>query len=636
MAQVNRLPADAAHGFGGGALDRSKPLSFRVDGRSIEGFAGDTVLTALLANGIDSVGTHANTPIALDERAAPLLSPRGEPGLVVPADRIPATAGLDLVSGGSGETSRGFLSKLLSGLSAKSGPLALKLDDLPPVPWLDRDPDATLQADVLVVGGGVAGLSAAASASGTVILAERRTWLGGDARYFGTTGDEEAPEKAIARLTAGLKAQVLLGTDVFALTGTTALAHQVQVVDGKLTARAVEIAAKRIILATGAFERLPLFAGNRLPGVVGAIGAFHRADRHGVWLGKRALFSTPSGHGYRLALLAKDAGVSVQRIADTRLGPNSRFIDFCKASGVSFTNGLVPQSAVQVKGKPGLTVGFAVAIEGIKQETALTETDQFVAGGALQPDLSLWLHAGGPTRWDGTRLSASGDLPGVTLAGSAAGYRSITACIASGKFAATGKPATIDDPDIDAIYETPDAATPVAPTVDPRLPAYLDGGPLFAVRPADTESFALPSALGLGELAAAVQLGVIPAASAGSVAAERGVAGADIVDTGWRVKQVEASTELPAFLTGRFGPKPQPCVVTSADARYFERGSLIFLGSAIQDPLQAVGAIVGPAPNRGVGGLALIEREASKGETRLFVRDAGSVVPIERIEKVKS
>ena len=41
----------------------------------------------------------------------------------------------------------------------------------------------------------------------------------------------------------------------------------------------------------------------------------------------------------------------------------------------------------------------------------------------------------------------------------------------------------------------------VAPTVDPRLPAYLDGGPLFAVRPADTESFALPSALGLGELA---------------------------------------------------------------------------------------------------------------------------------------
>ncbi len=633
MAQVNRLAADAPHDFGGGALDRSKPLSFRLDGRVVEAFAGDTVFTALLAGGIDAAGTHAGNAIALDERAAPLLAPRNDPALAIPADRVPALAGIDLVTIGSAEASRGFLGKLLSGFSAKAAGLGLKLDDLPPPPWLDRRPDATLAADTLVVGGGVAGLSAAASASGRVILAERRPWLGGDARYFGTTGDYEAPDAAIARLTAGLKAEVLLATDVFALSGTTARAHQVQVVDGRLSARVVEIEAKRVILATGSFERLPLFAGNRLPGVVGAIAAFHRADRHGVWLGKRALFSTPGGHGYRLALLAKDAGIEVQRIADTRLGPNSRFIDFCKASGVSFTNGLVPQSAVQVKGKPGITVGFAVAIDDIRQETSLTETDQFVAGGALQPDLALWLRAGGPTTWDGTRLAASGTLPDITLAGSAAGYRGITACIASGKLAATGKSAVIDDPDIAAIYETPDAATPVAPTIDPRLPAYLDRGASFATRPADPEAFAHPSALGLGELAAAVQLGAIPAASAGQVAVERGVAGADIVDSGWHVPTQTASAEPPAYLTGRFGPKPQLCTVTSADARYFERGCLIFLGPTIQDPAQAVGTIVGPAPNRGIGGLALIEREASKGETRLFVRDTGGAVPVDKVVK---
>jgi sarcosine oxidase subunit alpha len=633
MAQVNRLPADAAHGFGGGAIDRSKPVSFKVDGRAVDGFAGDTVLTSLLANGIDSVGTYANIPVALDERAAPLLSARGEPGLALPADRILAVSGLDLVTAGAGEASRGLLGKLLSGFSSKPGTLGLRLDDLPPAPWLDREPDVTLQADVLVVGGGVAGLSAASSVSGRVVLAERRPWLGGDARYFGTTGDDEAPDAAIARLAAGHKAEVLLSAEVFAISGTTARVHQVSVAGGRLNARIVAIEAKRIVLATGSFERLPLFAGNRLPGVVGAIAAFHRADRYGVWLGKRALFSTPGGHGYRLALLAKDAGLDVQRIADTRLGPNSRFIDFCKASGVSFTNGLVPQSAVQVKGKPGLTVGFAVAIDDIRQETSLTETDQFVAGGALQPDLSLWLHAGGPTAWDGTRLSASGELPGVVLAGSAAGYRGIAACIASGKTAATAKSAAIADPDIEAIYETPDAATPIAPSVDPRLPAFLDRGATFAARPADPEAFTHPSAIGLGELAAAVQLGAIPAASAGQVAAERGIAGADIVDTGWRVPAAVASTELPAFLTGRFGPKPQLCVITSADARYFERGCLVFLGSAIQDPTQAIGVIVGPAPNRGVGGLALIERDASKGDTRLFVRDAGGAVPVERIEK---
>jgi len=636
MAQVNRLPADAPHSFGGAALDRGKPLSFRLDGRSIEGFAGDTILTALLANGIDTLGTFVGHPIALDERAAPLVAPRGDPGTVMPVDRIPALAGLDLVSVGSGETSRGLLSKLLSGFAGKAQVLGRRLDDLPPAPWLDREPETTLDADLLVVGGGVAGLSAAGAASGKVILAERRSWLGGDARYVGTTGDDEAPEAAIARLTGGLTVEVLLSTEIFALTGTTARAHQVRVENGKLTARVIAIAAKRIVLATGSFERLPLFTGNRLPGVVGAIAAFHRADRHGVWLGRRALFSTPGGHGYRLALLAKDAGLDVQRIADTRLGPNSRFIDFCKASGVSFTNGVVPQAATQVKGQPGLSIGFAVAIEDIRQETGLTETDQFVAGGGLQPDLALWLQAGGATQWDGSRLGATGTLPTIALAGSAAGYRGITACMLSGKAAATGKPADIDDPDIDAIFETPDAATPIAPTVDPRLPAFLDRSTSFAIRPADPESFAHPAGLGLGDLAAAVQLGAIPAASAGQVAAERGVAGADIIDTGWRVPAAATSAELPAYLIGRFGAKPQLCVLTSADARFFERGSLIFTGPAITDPNQAVGCIVAPSPNRGVGGLALIEREASKGAARLFLRDAGGAVPIERIEKQKA
>src|SRR5690606_42490 len=156
-----------------------------------------------------------------------------------------------------------------------------------------------------VIGGGVTGLSAASAATGRTILVDRRTWMGGDARYFGTTGEEESPGTAIARLQSGLAADILLSTEVFALTGTIARAHQMRVENGRPSARIIEIRAQRVVLATGAFERLPLFAGNRLPGVVGAIAAFHRADRHGVWLGRRAFFSTPGAHGYRLALLAK-------------------------------------------------------------------------------------------------------------------------------------------------------------------------------------------------------------------------------------------------------------------------------------------------------------------------------------------
>lgn len=636
MDGTNRLPADAPHGFGGALLDRSKPLSFLLDGRSIPAFAGDTVLSALLANGMDVAGTHNGLPIGVDERSAPLVVRRGEAHLSMPMDRVPALSGLDLVTAGAqGEPARGMLGKLLLGLGGKRGPAALPLDDRPVAPWLERAPDAILETDTLIIGGGLAGLAAAAAATGRTILVERRPWLGGDARYFGTTGDEEPPEAAIARLSKALSADILLLTEVFALNGTIARAHQVRIENGVPSARIVEIRAAKAILASGSFERLPLFPGNRLPGNVGAIAAFHRAERHGVWLGRRALFSTPGSHGYRLALLAHDAGIKVQLLADSRLGANSRFIDFCKASGVPFTTGLVPRAATQIKGQPGLSVGFAVAIDDIAQQTGLTETDQFVAGGGLQPDLSLWLQAGGKAHWANDRLEALGAVPGVNLAGSVAGYRSSTACIASGRMAATGKAAPINDAAIEAIYETPDVPTPVAPPDDGRIPSYLDRGSGLATRPADPAAFARPVALGLGELAAAVQIGAVPAAVAGEVAVERVIVGGDIVDTGWRVPASPAATELPAYLGGRFGSKPQLCVVTSADARYFERGCLVFAGSAITDPALAIGCIVAPAPNRGIGGLALIEREASKGTTQLFVRDAGGAVPIERIERVK-
>lgn len=634
MAQPNRLPADAPHGFGGAELDRSKPVSFRLDGRTLDGFAGDTVLTAALANGIDTAGTRDGHPIALDEACAPLVSPRANPRAIMPMDRVPALSGLDLVLVGAQRARLGLIGRLF-GKGNDPQSLGQRLDDLPPSPWLTAPPDETLEADTLVIGGGVAGLSAAQVASGKTILIERRNWLGGDARYFGTIGDEESPEAAIARLSRNLSAEIFLRTEVFALSGTTARAHQVLVHGNTLSTRVVAITAKRIVLATGAFERLPLFAGNRSPRVVGAVTAFDRADRHGVWLGRRTLMSTPGGSGYRLALLAKDAEIDVQRIADTRLSPNSRFIDFCKASGVSYAVGLVPRSATPLpKGQSGLSVDFAVAIDDIRQDTGTTETEQFVAAGGWQPEVSLWLMAGGRTAWAGDRLEAAGTLPNIVLAGAAAGYRGLTAAIDSGRAAVTGKPAQIDDPLIEAIYESPDGPTPMAPPGNAAR-TFLDHGTRFVLRPTTPDQFNPQQSLGLGDVVAAVQSGSIPAGLAGKVAGERVLADQDIVDSGWKVAVPEAATTLPTYLTGRFGPKPQLCVVTSADARYFERGCLIFASSSLTDPAQAIGTIVSSTPGGGVGGLALIEREASKGETRIFVRDAGGAVPVERIEKVK-
>jgi sarcosine oxidase subunit alpha len=94
--QPHRLAAAAPHGLGGALLDRAKPLRFHLNGRLVEGFAGDTVLSAALANGIQSAGRHADTPLALDETFAPLAVTRGTGPL--PMDRTPALDGADFTT----------------------------------------------------------------------------------------------------------------------------------------------------------------------------------------------------------------------------------------------------------------------------------------------------------------------------------------------------------------------------------------------------------------------------------------------------------------------------------------------------------------------------------------------------------
>src|SRR5690606_6527113 len=130
-----------------------------------------------------------------------------------------------------------------------------------------------------------------------------------------------------------------------------------------------------------------------------------------------------------------------------------------------------------------LAVSFAVAIDGISQNGSNLETDQLVAAGGWQPDIALWLLAGGAARWDGVNrwLAAHGTVTGMVTAGAAAGYRSNAACGASGKSAMLrllGQPAPdVEERLIAAIYETPDASTPIAPDRDAMQHlAFLDRG----------------------------------------------------------------------------------------------------------------------------------------------------------------
>lgn len=668
--QPNRLAAADTHKFSGAEIDRSRPLSFRLNGRQIEGFAGDTVLSAALASGIESVGLRGGEPIGLTERFAPAVmpaGPAGDPATALPMERMPALPGLDLVTLGSLReriAAAGPLARLRHLLLGPGRSLNLRLDDPDIVggAWRDLQPQTTLETDTLVIGGGLAGMTAAATAAAageTVVLVERRPMLGGDARFFGTKENEEPPEAAIARLCAQLSQMqsvtTLTRTEAHGLSGTTVRAHQIEVHNGRATPRALVINAKRVVLATGAFERLPVFPGNRSPGIGGAVAAFHRADRYGIWLGKRTLFNTPHNFGYRLALLAKDAGVQVERITDARVNPQSRFIDFCKASGITLAGGLVPKAAIPARsGLSGVSVRFAVAIEDISQETAPIQADQFVAAGGWQPELSLWLMAGGRCGWSVRAgwLDGVGELDGVKLAGSAAGFRNSSACMQSGR-SAVGEllgrpPVAVDDRQIEAIYESPDGPTPVNPRRDAgKSRAFLGSGFGFAARilaasrrdPASVVA-AHPQALELDEVVAAVQVGKIPQGEAGLVATEHCLGPGVIANSGWRVSPPPIETQAipapPNYLAGRFGPKPQLSVVGVADARFFEPGCLIFLSSDENDPLKAVGVIIGPAPGGRSGGLAMVGKAPTGIGTKLFVRDTSGLVPVELLERLKA
>lgn len=662
--QPNRLPADARHGFGGSAIDRSRPLSFRLNGRAYEAFAGDTVLSALLAAGVEGAGIHHGSIIALGERFAPPVAPArtaSDPAKAMPMDRVPVADGLELVTlGPRGDAGRfgAAVARLLGRFAPRIRALGHRLDDPRAFdgPWLQATPAETVDTDTLVVGGGVAGMSAAvaaAEAGDRVVLVERQPALGGDASFFGPVGEEETPEDAIARLSARIAGTdsitVITNTDAFGIAGMHVLAHRIEAPDGEPRGRVLELIAKRIVLATGTSERLPVFAGNRLPGITGALTAFHRATRYGLWPAGRTLVSTPHNFSYRLALHASDAGVAVQRVVDSRIAPQSRFIDFCKASGITLAAGMVPRLAERAGREEALQVAFSVAIEGVGHAPVPIVTDFFVAAGTWQPRLALWLMAGGHCRYEPSRrwLAPAGAVENVVLAGSAAGYRNNTACVLSGERAVAlllglDAPA-IDDTGIEAIYESPDDAPPVAPWRQSRAGTFLDAGGTFTLRPHPHSGAAqhpLPDQLhtmSIADVAASVELGLIAAEDAGSVAAERCLAGGDIIDTGWRVP-ADGEPRAPgitAYLAGRFGHAPKLVALTASDGRVFETGCLVYPSSDAKDPFAAIGAIVGRARDGAPGGMAAIDSAALASAPALFVRDTSGPVAV-RLEETSA
>ena len=661
-SQPNRLGTDRQHQFHGSAIDRTRPLQFRLDGRVISGFAGDTVLSAVLASGIDAVGPLAGSPLALSARHAPTISfaaLAGDHRRALPMERTSATDGADYLT-----TARKIRGNPLARLLRRRGrTLDIDLDrpDALARPWLGTPSAAGPEADLVVVGGGIAGMAAAlagARRGQRVVLAEATPLLGGKARLFGTREGEETPDEAIARLAEAVMASdaitVLTSAEAFALRPGVVRLHQVEMLDGTPAGRVIDIVAPRIILATGALERLPLFPGNRLPGVAGTLEAFELAQLYGVWPGASALIATSSSPAYRLAMLATDAGTMVPRIIDSRPRPQSRFIEFSKAYGITLAAGTIVASAAPAPKGRGLVVAPQLSMDGYARPEPAITVDRLVVCGGWQPDLTLWHMAGGESAWNGatTRLEPHNGPDGIVLAGSAAGWLSSSACMASGGDAVDvllgRQRRLVEDRLIDPIYETPDAPAPIGDEPDEAAqPVFLDGGWRHIERPRKLESrwpawlpFApkppgwsladTPQPLDIADIAAGVQLGAIPAASAGIVAQERVAMVA--VDSAAADEPDRSTAPLPLpppYLVGRY-EAADLWLVAPDDARQLDVGALIQANADETDPLRAIGVVV-----RVLNGKAIALVAGNAGQAA-WVREPSRAVAIRLVEAYRA
>jgi sarcosine oxidase subunit alpha len=416
----------------GGRIDRGRTLSFRFDGRNLEGYAGDTLASALLANGVRLVG-----------RSFKYHRPRG----IFGAGAEEPNALVELRDGVRREpNTRATVAELFDGLTASSqnrwpslafdvGAVSGRLGRFlpagfyyktfmwPPAFWekvyepairrmagLGRaprgpDPDAYehthAHCDVLVVGSGAAGLSAARAAGeagARVILAEQDFALGG---WLLVDSDREAwRAEMLASLEAMPEVRLLPRTTVFGYYDHNVLGAVERVADHLpvppehgVRQRYWVIRARQVVLATGAVERLIAFPDNDRPGVMLASAAETYVRRFGVLPGSRAVLFTNNDHAYGAAFALRDAGAEVAAIVDVR--SQSSGADRARARG------LTVWTAAEVVGTAGARALREVAVRWRDERGSnAVRADLLCVSGGLNPAVNLASMTRAPLVWD--------------------------------------------------------------------------------------------------------------------------------------------------------------------------------------------------------------------------------------------
>jgi sarcosine oxidase, subunit alpha len=464
---------------GRGRVDPARPVRFTFDGKSYQGLAGDSLASALLANGVHLMGRSFKyhrprgvVSAGSDEPNALMGTSRG-PGRFEPNTR----ATIQELRDGIKATSQNRWPSLafdLGAINDRLGSLfsagfyyktfmwprafwdrvyepviraAAGLGTAPSEPDADRYASRFAHVDVLVVGSGPAGLAAALAAGragATVMLVEETAEAGGSLLSEPAVAiDGEPAWDWLGHILAELASL----PNVTLLTRTTAIGyyhqnmiglvqrltdHLADPPEGAPRERMWKVRAREVVLAQGALEKPLVFDGNDRPGVMLAGAASTFLHRYGVRVGDRPAVVTAHDSAWDAAFDLAEAGARPAAIIDLRPEVDPHLTDRARALGIETLLGrTVTGTAGRLRVK---AIRVARMTDGIPQPPRDIACDAVLMCGGWTPCLHLFSHTKGSLAWDeGLQAFLPGEkTEAVHIAGAGRGLWGIAAALADG------------------------------------------------------------------------------------------------------------------------------------------------------------------------------------------------------------